>query len=321
MARACSALMRSRSCSCSAINGHVRTHALQRAQRDDAGRQDSAPARSRFGQRLVGLLDCRAPRPPRTRHRLLERVDGGPMVGGDALAVDRVFFNESLEALVFGGCGLKSPLEGLQFVALGGLDVGEGPLMLGDQAIVCTLVLVALQRQLVLGRLNPRDQTALWPTCAPAASAAGPALHPAGFKGDQGLARLLDVSAASSRVRASDCWSVRRPPDGRRRCARGRPRVRRPEPGVFPVRPSQPEGAARSPPVPVCHRRQRHWLLPHAQPRARSSASRRRGRTHVLSAATPSGSARASSLELNESSSGPRQSAVGASSASTSRPA
>ena len=34
--------------------------------------------------------------------------------------------------------------------------------MLGDQAVVCTLVLGALNFQLALGRLEPRGQTALF---------------------------------------------------------------------------------------------------------------------------------------------------------------
>jgi hypothetical protein len=87
---------------------------------------------SRFGQHLARLLDLQRRVLARTGQRMLERVDGRSMVGGDALAADRVFFNECLEAPVFGGRGLKAPLEGLQFVALAGLEVGESPLMLGD---------------------------------------------------------------------------------------------------------------------------------------------------------------------------------------------
>ena len=82
---------------------------------------------SRFGQRLARLLDVERRVLARTGQRLLQRVDGRPMVGGSAFAVDRVFFSESLEAPVFGGRGLQAPLEGLQFVALAGLEVGESP--------------------------------------------------------------------------------------------------------------------------------------------------------------------------------------------------
>jgi hypothetical protein len=87
---------------------------------------------SRFGQHLARPLDLERGILARTSQRLLERVDGRPMVGGDALALDRVFFNERVEAPVFGGRGLKAPLEDLQFVPLAGLDAGESPLMLGD---------------------------------------------------------------------------------------------------------------------------------------------------------------------------------------------
>ena len=42
----------------------------------------------------------------RTGQRLLKHVDGRIMVGGDTLAVDLVFGDESLEACLFGRRGL-----------------------------------------------------------------------------------------------------------------------------------------------------------------------------------------------------------------------
>jgi hypothetical protein len=50
--------------------------------------------------------------------RLLKRVDGRMMVGGDTLAIDLVFGDDSLEACLIGRRGLKAQLDGLQLLLL-----------------------------------------------------------------------------------------------------------------------------------------------------------------------------------------------------------
>jgi len=84
------------------------------------------------------------------------------MVGSDAIAVDRGRFNESLEARVFGGRGVNALIERVHFLALGGLQFGERPVMLGDQAMPGMLVLGALRVQLALGRLDLPGQACVF---------------------------------------------------------------------------------------------------------------------------------------------------------------
>ena len=81
--------------------------------RGDAGlfRESLRHLHSRFGQRLAPLPDVERRVLAGTGQRLLERVDGRPMVGGDALAVALVFGNQRLESFLCGRRGLKAPLE------------------------------------------------------------------------------------------------------------------------------------------------------------------------------------------------------------------
>src|SRR5262245_34777450 len=76
------------------------------------------------------------------RQRLLERVDGGLVVGVDTRAIGLVFGNESVKAHLFG--------TQIRDLAVAGLDVGESAAMVGNQTIA-----------FALGDLDPFGQTAL----------------------------------------------------------------------------------------------------------------------------------------------------------------